>query len=65
MITCNRWDFNALHRKANAVHRGIITVSKSQEFELIAARIDAEIRAVIETVGTLDGQLVSVLRPSE
>jgi hypothetical protein len=57
LLTFNRADFHALHRRG-AVHAGIVTCTRDPEVETLASRIHA---ALSEHV-TMAGVLVRVVR---
>ena len=58
VLTFNRRDFARLHRQSPA-HAGIISCTRDDELDALAARIDQTIAAT----GSLTGQHVRVNRP--
>jgi len=50
VLTHNRWDFEHLHRH-NPVHAGIISCSRDDDADALAARIDQAIAAAATLVG--------------
>jgi hypothetical protein len=59
VLTFNRWDFERLHRQ-NSAHAGIISCTRDDEADALAARINSSILAA----GILAGQHIRVNRPS-
>jgi uncharacterized protein DUF5615 len=57
LITFNRDDFHALHRRS-AAHAGIITCTRDRDVEALAARV----HAAIDGHGTLAGEVVRIVR---
>lgn len=58
VLTHNRWDFERLHRR-NQVHAGIISSTRDDDADALAARID---KALI-TGGNVAGKHLRVNRP--
>lgn len=59
VVTFNRGHFKRLHRTTPS-HRGIIVRTDDRDVVALAARI----HQAIEILPTLDGQLISIVRPS-
>jgi hypothetical protein len=59
VLTHNRDDFRKLHA-ADPNHAGIVTATRDADVAALAGRIDA----AINSVPTLSGQLVRVVRPN-
>ena len=58
VLTHNRWDFERLHRQ-DPNHAGIISCTRDEDTDALAARIDQAIAAA----GALAGQHIRVNRP--
>jgi hypothetical protein len=59
LITFNRTDYHALHRRS-AEHAGIITCTRDPDVEALAARVHAEISARSGTAG----EVIRIVRGS-